>query len=103
MIAGQLYAQRHVATASVAYGMAIANDHVSQTGLLSFGLSLMHQGRAEEAIRLFAAAAELYPGAAVAQFQLYPHFMVADGVERHAARRLAAAVARLTGADPAVS
>jgi predicted O-linked N-acetylglucosamine transferase (SPINDLY family) len=92
MIAGQLYNQRHVATASVAYGMAIANDHVSQAGLLSFGLSLQHQGRAEEAIRLFAAAAELYPGAAVAQFQLYPHFMVENGVERHAAaaRRWAA-------------
>ena len=92
MVAGQLYAQRHVATASVAYGMAIAKDHVSQAGLLSFGLSLMHQGRAEEAIRLFAAAAELYPGAAVAQFQLYPHFMVSNGVERHAAaaRRWAA-------------
>ena len=85
MIAGQLYNQRHVATASVAYGMAIAKDHVSQGALLSFGLSLQHQGRAEDAIRLFAAAAELYPGAAVAQFQLYPHFMVANGVERHAA------------------
>ena len=85
MIAGQLYNQRHVATASVAYGMAIAKDHVSQAALLSFGLSLQHQGRAEEAIRLFAAAAEMYPTATVAQFQLYPHFMVENGVERHAA------------------
>ncbi len=92
MVAGQLYNQRHVATASVAYGMAIAKDHVSQGALLSFGLSLQHQGRPEEAIRLFAAAAELYPTAAVAQFQLYPHFMVEDGVARHAAavRRWAA-------------
>ena len=85
MIAGQLYAQRHVAAASVAYGMAIAKDHVSQQGLLSFGLSLLHQGRAEEAIRIFTAVAEMYPGAACAQFQLYPHFMVSNGVERHAA------------------
>ncbi len=92
LVAGQLYNQRHVATASVAYGMAIAKDHVSQGALLSFGLSLQHQGRPEEAIRLFAAAAELYPNAAVAQFQLYPHFMVEGGVERHAAaaRRWAA-------------
>lgn len=95
MVAGQLYNQRHVATASVAYGLAIAKDHVSQAALLSFGLSLQHQGRAEEAIRLFAAAAELYPSPSVAQFQLYPHFMVADGVERHAAaaRRWAATYA----------
>jgi len=84
MIAGQLYSQRHVATAGVAFGMAIAKGHVSQQGLLSFGLALQHQGRAEEAIRLFAAAAEMYPGAANAQFQLYPHFMVENGVERHA-------------------
>jgi protein O-GlcNAc transferase len=92
MIAGQLYNQRHVATASVAYGMAVAKDHVSQAALLSFGLSLQHQGRAEEAIRLFAAAADLYPTPSVAQFQLYPHFMVDNGVERHAAaaRRWAA-------------
>jgi predicted O-linked N-acetylglucosamine transferase (SPINDLY family) len=92
LVAGQLYNQRHVATAGVAYGMAIAKDHVSQGALLSFGLSLQHQGRPEEAIRLFAAAAELYPTAAVAQFQLYPHFMVEGGVERHAAaaRRWAA-------------
>jgi len=85
MIAGQLYNQRHVATAGVAFGMAIARDHTSQQGLLSFGLALQHQGRAEEAIRLFTAASEMYPGAAIAQFQLYPHFMVDNGVERHAA------------------
>lgn len=84
-VAGRLYAQRYVACASVAYGMAIARDHVSQEILLSFGLSLMHQGRAEEAIRLFSAAAEMYPGASCAQFALYPHFMVENGVERHAA------------------
>jgi predicted O-linked N-acetylglucosamine transferase (SPINDLY family) len=91
-IAGQLYSQRHVATAGVAYSMAIAKGHVSQAGLLSFGLSLQHQGRAEEAIRLFAATAQMYPNAAVAQFQLYPHFMVENGIERHAAaaRRWAA-------------
>lgn len=91
MIAGQLYAQRYVAVAGVAYGMAIAKDNVEREVLLSFGLSLMHQGRAEQAIRLFTAAADMYPSAACAQFALYPHFMVENGVERHAeaARRWA--------------
>ncbi|MES2033907.1 MAG: hypothetical protein V4466_07015 [Pseudomonadota bacterium] len=84
-VAGQLYAARYVAAASVAYGLAIGAGEDRAEPLLSYALSLQHQGRAEEAIPVFRAVAELYPSAAASQFLLPPHFYVADGVARHAA------------------
>ncbi len=84
-VAAQLYTAHHVAAASVIWGRAILAGHKSSGGLLSYALSLQHQGRAEEAIRVFRAAAELYPSAAIDQFGLYPHFMVENGPARYAA------------------
>jgi predicted O-linked N-acetylglucosamine transferase (SPINDLY family) len=84
-VATQLYAANHVAAASVVFGRAIATGHVSQAGLLTYALSLQHQGRAEEAIRVFRATLDLYPNPAVHQFMLYPHFMVENGPVRYAA------------------
>jgi len=84
-IASQLYAAHHVAAASVIGGRAILAGHQSATGLLTYALSLQHQGRAEEAIRVFRAAGELYPSASVEQFGLFPHFMVENGLARYAA------------------
>jgi tetratricopeptide (TPR) repeat protein len=84
-IGAQFYNARHVATASVIYGRAILAGHQSQGGLVTYGLSLQHQGRAEEAIRVFRAAAQLYPSAEVDQFGLFPHFMVENGPVRYAA------------------
>jgi protein O-GlcNAc transferase len=81
----QLYAAHHVAAASVVFGRAVMAGHQSQTGLLTYALSLQHQGRAEEAIRVFRATAELYPNPAVDQFGLVPHFMVENGCARYAA------------------
>jgi protein O-GlcNAc transferase len=84
-VAAQFYAAHHVAVASVIYGRAILAGHKSSAGLLGYGLSLQHQGRAEEAIRVFRATAELYPSATVDQFGLFPHFMVENGPARYAA------------------
>ena len=84
-VATQLYAAHHVAAASVIFGRAVMAGHQSQTGLLTYALSLQHQGRAEEAIRVFHATAELYPNPAVDQFGLFPHFMVENGPARYAA------------------
>ncbi|HEX4197797.1 MAG TPA: hypothetical protein VHZ26_10175 [Caulobacteraceae bacterium] len=84
-VANQLYRQRYVATASVAYGMALQGGERRLEPLLSYGLSLQHQGRAEEAIQVFRAAAELHPGPAIHQFLLFAHFYAKDGIERHAA------------------
>ena len=84
-VATQLYAAHHVAAASVIFGRAVMAGHQSQTGLLTYALSLQHQGRAEEAIRVFRATAGLYPNPAVDQFGLFPHFMVENGPARYAA------------------
>jgi len=83
--ARELYAAHHVAMAGVLFGRAIAAGHLSQDALLAFGLALQHQGRAEEAIRVFRAALETYPSAAVHQFMLFPHFHVENGPARYAA------------------
>lgn len=84
-VATQFYAAHHVAVASVIFGRAILAGHSSSNGLLTYALSLQHQGRAEDAIGVFRATAQLYPSAAVEQFGLYPHFMVEDGPARYAA------------------
>jgi predicted O-linked N-acetylglucosamine transferase (SPINDLY family) len=84
-VAAQFYAAHHVAVASVIYGRAILAGHKSSAGLLGYGLSLQHQGRAEEAIGVFRATAGMYPSAAIDQFGLFPHFMVDDGPVRYAA------------------
>ena len=85
VVATQLYNAGHIATASVIYGRAVLAGHTGGTGLLSYGLSLHHQGRAEEAIQVFKATAQLYPSAAVDQYALLPHFMVENGPARYAA------------------
>jgi protein O-GlcNAc transferase len=84
-VATELYAAHHVAGASVIWGRAILAGHPSATGLISYALSLQHQGRAEDALGVFRAAAELYPSATVDQFGLFPNFMVENGPARYAA------------------
>ncbi len=90
-VANALYAQHHVAAASIFFGMAISAGHVTPTGLLGYGLSLQHQGRVEESIQVFEAAVETFPSAEVHQFLLYPHLLLKDQ-QRYAdaARRWAA-------------
>jgi hypothetical protein len=80
----KLYGRKHVAMACVVFGMAVSAGYTGQLGLLSYGLALQHQGRAEEAIMVFRAVAELYPSAVTHQFLLYPHFLVDQGISRHA-------------------
>ncbi|HEY3696238.1 hypothetical protein [Phenylobacterium sp.] len=99
-LARLLYGSRLVALASVALGMAIRNDEQRLEPLLMFALSLQHQGRAEEAIQLFRAAAELYPASEAGQFLLMPHFYVQEGIARHAAEARRWAEQHAVGAPP---
>ena len=85
MIGSKFYAAKHVAVASVAFSLAVAAGYTDRPGLLSYGLSLQHQGRAEEAAQVFAAVTEMYPSASTHQFLLFSLFACDNGVERHAA------------------
>jgi protein O-GlcNAc transferase len=84
-IAEQLYAQKCVAMSGVVRRVSCAAQPLDAQGLLSYGLALQHQGRAEEACQAFAAADEAAPSAAVAQFRIYPQLLFEDGEARHLA------------------
>lgn len=83
-VATTLYGNNCVAMASVFWGMAISADHVDANTLVSYALSLQHQGRIEEAIQVFRAAAETFPSPGVGQFLLFPHVFAEDGDRRFA-------------------
>jgi protein O-GlcNAc transferase len=92
----ELYGHKLVALASVAFSCGISLESPTEQGLLSLGLSLQHQGRAEEAANVFRATADLFNSSAAYQFLLYSLFFVPDGVTRYAAEARAWAQ-RFTG------
>jgi hypothetical protein len=83
-VARMLYGHHLVATASVAWGMALAGGEVDAPALVSYGLSLQHQGRIDEASDIFRVAADSFPSAAIHQFLLFPQVFREDGDRMHA-------------------
>jgi protein O-GlcNAc transferase len=81
-IGHQLYAAKHMGPASVALGRALDFDNLDPQLMLSYGLSLQHQGRMEEAIEVFGAAAEMFKHPEVHEFLLYPLFHAQDRLNR---------------------
>lgn len=79
-----LYSRHMVACASVVWGMAIAGGEVDALGLISYGLSLQHQGRIEEACDIFRVVADNFPSAAGHQFLLFPQVFRDGGDRLHA-------------------
>jgi predicted O-linked N-acetylglucosamine transferase (SPINDLY family) len=91
-VADIFYAQNQMGAASAAGALAASRPGAPVATLLRYGLSLQHQGRIEEAVRVFKTTCEAYPGLPDAHsFLLYSLFYVPDGVARHAeaARRWA--------------
>jgi protein O-GlcNAc transferase len=80
-IAEQLYAQKLVAMSAVV--RRVSPGPLDAQSLLSLGLALQHQGRAEDACEAFGAAEAQAPSAAVAQFRIYPQLICDDGERRH--------------------
>lgn len=78
-IATNLYGQGLVAVSSAVWMMRLSCGEMDALSLLSYGLSLQHQGRADEAGQTFRAAAETFPSLALHQFLLYPQLLCADG------------------------
>ncbi len=84
-IATQLYGQGQVAMSGVIRALALSSGAIDATGLLSYGLALQHQGRAEETSQVFQALVESFPSAAAHQFLVYPQLLCDDSDARHAA------------------
>lgn len=81
-IGNNCYAQKFMAAASECFGRALDFDNLDPTLMLSYGLSLQHQGRVQEAVDVFTAASEVFAIPSVHQFLLYPLFCVDDRMAR---------------------
>lgn len=81
-LGSRLYAADLMGPASLALGRAIDFNHLESSLLLSYGLSLQHQGRMEEAISVFTLAAETFPTPSVHGFLIYPLFHAPDRLKR---------------------
>lgn len=78
----QLYASKLMACASVALGRGLDFERLDGQALVSYGLSLQHQGRMEEAIAVFSAATDAFNNASVHEFLLYALFHAPDRLRR---------------------
>lgn len=78
----QLYAAKLMAAATVCLGRALDFDNLSAPVMISYGLSMQHQGRMDEAIDVFTAAAQVFANPEVHQFLLYPLFHAPDRMQR---------------------
>jgi predicted O-linked N-acetylglucosamine transferase (SPINDLY family) len=84
-VADTIYGVQSVATAGVAFSMALSAGSEDVQVLFSYGLCLHHQGRAEEAVMVFRAVCETARTSAAAhQFLLFALFYVENGIERQA-------------------
>jgi predicted O-linked N-acetylglucosamine transferase (SPINDLY family) len=81
-IGAQLYARKLMAAASYCLGRALDFDNLDPNTMVSYGLSLQHQGRIKEAVDVFTAASEVFTIPTVHQFLLYPLFYVDDRMAR---------------------
>lgn len=83
-IGRRAYAHGLMGVASVCLGRALDFDALDPNLMLSFGLSMQHQGRLREAREIFSAAAEAFPNPALHQFLLHPAFITEVGPARMA-------------------
>jgi protein O-GlcNAc transferase len=76
------YASKLMAVASMALGRGLDFDNLDPQLMISYGLSLQHQGRMDEAIDVFAAATQLLPHPSIHEFLLYALFHAPDRIRR---------------------
>lgn len=105
-VANELYGQNLVGLSGVARALALSAGGFDAQGLVSYGLTLQHQGRVEEACQVFEAAAESFPSAQVHQFLLFALLFCQDRASRYPAaaadwaRRYAPAAPAAAFANP---
>ena len=83
-IGRQFYAAALMGPASVALGRALDFEALEPQLMLSYGLSLQHQGRLGEAMDVFSAAAEIFANPTIHEFLLHPVFIALCGPGRMA-------------------
>jgi predicted O-linked N-acetylglucosamine transferase (SPINDLY family) len=83
-IAGRLGGHGLMTLASVVWEMAIAAGGADPHLLTSYGLSLQHQGRVEEAGEVFRVTAANFGSRSLRQFFVYTQLFCEDGERRHA-------------------
>jgi tetratricopeptide (TPR) repeat protein len=81
-IGQRLYASKLMGAASVCLGRSLDLDNLNPQHMVSYGLSLQHQGRMDEAIAVFTAAAQVFQNPDVHAFLLYPLFHAPDRLKR---------------------
>ncbi|MBW8815712.1 MAG: hypothetical protein JF588_20030 [Caulobacterales bacterium] len=84
-VAQELYGRHLVGLSGVVRALALAGGSLDAMGLLSYGLSLQHQGRMEEAAQIFQAVAESFPSAQAHQFLLFALLLCQDRETRYPA------------------
>ncbi len=78
----QLYASNMMGPAGFCLGHALDLDRPEPQLMLTYGLSLQHQGRTDEAAQVFSAAAEVFRSSELHQFLVCARFFDADRVTR---------------------
>lgn len=78
----QLYAAKLMAAAGLALGRSLDFDNLDPQLMLSYGLAMQHQGRMDEAVNIFTAAAEVFQTASAHAFLIYPLFHAPDRAAR---------------------
>ncbi|MFN3571995.1 MAG: hypothetical protein ACK4TR_00605 [Phenylobacterium sp.] len=78
-IGSQLYGASLMSAASICFARALDLDAPDPQLMLSYGLSMQHQGRLWEAMNIFRAAAEHFADPAIHEFLLHPVFLSLNG------------------------
>lgn len=81
-IGERFYAASQMGAASVAIGRGLDFDNLQPAQMVQYGLSLLHQGRTDEAIEVFTAATETFNRPDVHEFLLYALFHAPDRMAR---------------------
>jgi predicted O-linked N-acetylglucosamine transferase (SPINDLY family) len=77
-----LYSQQLMGPASLALGRSLDFDQLSGQHIASYGLSLLHQGRTDEAIDVFQVATDTFASSVLHEFLLYALFHAPDRMQR---------------------
>ena len=77
-----LYAHKLMASATLALGRSLDFKNLNPNAFIGYGLSMQHQGRMDEAIEVFTAAAEAFKHPEIHEFLLYPLFHAKDRLRR---------------------